>query len=160
MKHAASRDGGASKRRATDQDVPIVRLRSVLGLALERYRLQKGLGLNELARLAEIDPAQLSRLEGGHQVSAHASTLRKLAGALDLNVEHLVRLREVSRRFVFTTATPDGASAAVENAEEFSPVDISVAIEEDPTIPPERKKWLHDCVALVRRAGGLGASTG
>jgi transcriptional regulator with XRE-family HTH domain len=129
--------------------LPPLRLRSPLGLALERYRRAKGLGLNELARLAKLDPAQLSRLEGGHQVSAHAATLRKLARALEVDLEHLLRLADLSRDRGWTTEDADevllhGIATAPE-------ADIESAIERDPTIPRKRKKWLLECLALARK---------
>jgi transcriptional regulator with XRE-family HTH domain len=129
--------------------LPPLRLRSPLGLALERYRHAKGLGMNELARLAKLDPAQLSRLEGGHQVSAHAATLRKLAKALEVDVEDLTRTNTLGRGRGWTT----------ENADEVllhgitpSPLhELESAIERDPTIPRKRKKWLLECVTLARK---------
>lgn len=107
-------------------------------MALDRYRRAKGLGLNELARLAKVEPAQLSRLEGGHQVSAHASTLRKLAAALDVDVDHLMRLAAISRAHAWTTESTD---------EDF----VGALIVRDPTIPRKRKKWLLECLALARK---------
>jgi hypothetical protein len=105
---------------------PLVRMRSVLGMALEEYRLAKGLGLNELAELAGV---------------------RKLAAALAVEVDHLMRLAEASRRFPMTTAMLEVVDRAASG-----PVDVSAAIERDPTIPPERRRWLHECVALARAA--------
>ena len=116
-------------------------------MALEEYRLAKGLGLNELAKLAGVQPAQLSRLEGGHQVSARANTLRKLAAALDVEVDHLMRLAAASRLLPRTVAEMDRAPRAAEE-----PTEVSAAIERDPTIPPDRKRWLQECVALARRS--------
>jgi transcriptional regulator with XRE-family HTH domain len=129
------------------QQVPVIRMRSVLGMALEEYRLAKGLGLNELAKLAAIEPAQLSRLEGGHQATARAATLRRLAAALDVEVDHLMRLAHSSRKFPITTAVVERI-----HREANEGADVSAAIERDPTIPAERKRWLHECVALARMA--------
>jgi transcriptional regulator with XRE-family HTH domain len=135
-------------RRSTGANLPVLRLRSPLGFTLQRHRRAKGLGLNELARLAKVDPAQLSRLEGASQVSVHAATLRKLAKALDMDVELLMRLNALSREHEWTT----------ENAEELLLEGIALpataleaAIERDPTIPRKRKKWLLECVALARK---------
>jgi transcriptional regulator with XRE-family HTH domain len=126
----------------------VLHLRSPLGLALERYRFSKGLGVNELARLANVDPAQISRLEGGHQVSAHASTLRKLAEALEVDADHLARLNALSRVRRWTTG--DEPQLVAEDARQ-APYDIETLIEIDPTIPKKRKKWLRECVALARK---------
>jgi transcriptional regulator with XRE-family HTH domain len=138
----------ARTKRSAEVKLPVLRLRSPLGLALERYRQAKGLGLNELARLAKVDPAQLSRLEGASQVSAHAATLRRLAKALDMDIELLMRLNALSREHDWTT----------ENAEDLllegiaaPATGVEAAIERDPTIPAKRKKWLRECVALARK---------
>jgi transcriptional regulator with XRE-family HTH domain len=139
----------ASARRTTGK-LPTIRMRSPLGLALERYREVKGLGVNELARIAGIDPAQLSRLEGGHQVTAHAATLRKLAAALDVDVDHLARLNEVSRLYGWTTDTTD-EDVRETVAKALAARKIETAIESDPSIPTKRKKWLLECVALARK---------
>jgi transcriptional regulator with XRE-family HTH domain len=144
---STARSKGRAPVNSRPQATPVIRMRSVLGMALEEYRTAKGLGLNELAKLAGVEPAQLSRLEGGHQVTARASTLRKLAVALDVEVDHLMRLAESSRKFPITTAVLERIERA---ADEQS--DVSTAIERDPTIPAERKRWLHECVALARMA--------
>lgn len=135
-------------RDSSDEKLPVLKLRSPLGVALERYRRAKGMGLNELARKAKVDPAQLSRLEGASQVSAHATTLRKLAKALDMDIELLMRLNSISRDHEWTTENADdllleGLAAPVARVE--------AAIENDPSIPPKRKKWLLECVALARK---------
>lgn len=136
-------------RRATAK-LPTIRMRSPLGMALEDYRQAKGLGLNELARIASIDPAQLSRLEGGHQVTAHAATLRKLAAALDVDVDHLARLNEITRLYGWTTdSTDEDVRETVAKA--LAARTIKTAIESDPSIPTRRKKWLLQCVELARR---------
>ncbi len=126
-----------------------IRLRSVLGMALERYRLERGLGLNELARRAGIQAAQLSRLEGGHQVTAHASTLRKLADALDVDVQHLMRLRQVSQEHPCTTAdiaeTLEKARMPLAEKDE-----VKGAIERDDSFSKPAKEFLLGCVAFAR----------
>ncbi len=128
----------------------VLQARTPLGLALSEYRQAKGWGINELARVAHVDPAQVSRLEGAHQVSAHASTLRKLAAALEVDVDHLLRLNEISRRYQWRTDRPDPVIA--EAAAKYGvPCDIETAIKADDSIPAKRKKWLIECVALARK---------
>ena len=140
----------SERKQRTAAEGLVLRLRSPLGLAVERYRVAKGLGTNELARLAKVDPAQLSRLERGHQVSAHAVTLRKLAAALGVDVDHLARLNALSRVRRWTT---DDAPQTVSHSttQVTPPPDLDTAIELDPTIPKKRKKWLRECVALARK---------
>ena len=121
-----------------------------LGHGPRRYRRAKGLGLNELARLAKVEPAQLSRLEGGHQVSAHAATLRKLAAALDVDVEHLMRLERSAVRMPGRPKPPTKSSSQISGGRPVCS-ELESAIERDPTIPRKRKKWLLECVALARK---------
>jgi len=140
----------ARTRRGLTDKLPTLRLRGPLGMALGRYRMAKGLGLNELARLAKVDPAQLSRLEGGGQGTAHATTLRKLAKVLEVDAEHLMRLAAISRAYAWTTeSTDEEFVAALRKAGELAGVET--AIQRDPTIPPKRKKWLLECVSLARQ---------
>jgi transcriptional regulator with XRE-family HTH domain len=135
-------------RRSTGAKLPVLRLRSPLGLALERHRQAKGLGLNELARLAKVDPAQLSRLERASQVSAHAATLRKLAKALEMDIELLMRLNALGRDHEWTT---ENAEDLLSEGIALPATALEAAIERDPTIPRKRKKGLLECVALARK---------
>jgi transcriptional regulator with XRE-family HTH domain len=140
------------RRSGKPAERPVVRLRSVLGLALEEYRQAKGLGLRELADKAGLDPAQLSRLERGHQVSAHAATLRKLAEVLEVEPKVLLQLAESSREQRWTT---EGVVATAPSAESGKQTDctVEVAIEQDRSIPPKQKRWLRECVNIARLAG-------
>ncbi len=117
-------------------------------MALARYRMEKGWGLNELARLAELDPAQLSRLEGGHQVTARAPTLRKLAKVLEVEIDHLMRLAQISRSHPLTTASI--GEVVDEVGLPGIPTELEVAIQRDSSIPGGSKKWLLECVARAR----------
>ena len=130
--------------------VPL-RLRSTLGLALEQYRLARGLGLRELAGQAGLDPSQLSRLERGHQVSAHPSTLRKLAEALQVDVKDLMDLARLSQEQAGASATASGG-VLVGQSKVLPECTPEQAIEEDKTIPDDKKQWLRECVAMARLA--------
>ncbi len=57
---------------------------------LRELRKLRALSQDELARAAGIGRATLSRIERG-ETGAHGRTLRKLAGALGVCVEELVR---------------------------------------------------------------------
>jgi hypothetical protein len=74
--------------------------------------------------------------------------LRKLAKALDMDVDLLMRLNALSREHEWTTENADDLlleGIAVPAAR------VEAAIELDPTIPKKRKKWLRECVALARK---------
>jgi DNA-binding XRE family transcriptional regulator len=60
---------------------------------LKELRKLRALSQEELAEAAEIGRATLSRIERG-ETGAHGRTLRKLAGALGVGVEELVKAEE------------------------------------------------------------------
>ena len=57
-----------------------------LGSQIKRYRERRGLGLNELSRLAVVRAATLSNLETEKRNDALVRTLEKLARALGVTV--------------------------------------------------------------------------
>lgn len=61
-----------------------------LGAYIRHRRETLGLGLNELARLAGVEPAVLHRLETGKQKGAQPHNLRGIAEALDMSVEEML----------------------------------------------------------------------
>jgi len=56
---------------------------------LRRLRLERGLGLRALAARADLHPSVLSRLENAERRSVKPETLRRLANALEVDVEEL-----------------------------------------------------------------------
>ena len=107
--------------------------------------MEKGLGLNELAKRADIQPAQLSRLERGHQLSAHAATLRKIAKALGIKVAKLMQVQ--------AWTTKDVANVLEEAGVSIGPGAVEQSIINDPSISADRKKWLLECVSVARLSG-------
>ena len=55
------------------------------GQLIRARRLERGLGLNELARKIPMDSGNLSLLERGKR-GAHMATLRRIAAELDLRM--------------------------------------------------------------------------
>ncbi len=150
---ANAEDIGARKRRKRTKadSVPEFHLRSALGVAIERYRIEKGFGLNELARRAKVDPSQLSRIERGHQVTAHGSTLRKIAKALHVDIGHLTRLKEMARTHAWTTKDVDEILDEVGSERlAFAEGAVEKAIQHDEMISTELRQWLLKFVALAR----------
>ena len=62
-----------------------------LGEIIRAGRLAKKLGLRELARELDITPSYLSDIENDRRVPSE-EVLRKLAGRLDLDADHLLAL--------------------------------------------------------------------
>lgn len=82
--------------------LPVIRLRSPLGMALERYRKAKGWRLPDLAKQVGLSPQTLHHIEGSHRPRPTNDTLRRLADALGVDFEHLCRLRLVGLRHPIT----------------------------------------------------------
>ncbi len=66
--------------------------RSIPLSSLRELRRNRGLTQRELAKLAEVSPGSVYRLENGLR-GAYPATLRKLAAALEVPTEDLVRER-------------------------------------------------------------------
>jgi transcriptional regulator with XRE-family HTH domain len=123
-------------------------LRSGLGIVLEREIRRSGLSLNEFSKRASVPSATISKLVNGQQRSASRRTLAKLATFLGRETWHLEMLGSnipVDFSGLPEPETPPGV-LELEMA-------IERAIDEDPRIPPKRKRWLKQCVELARSAG-------
>ena len=69
------------------------RARQALGQAVRGLRERCGLSQEELAARAEVEPAQISRLEAG-QADPGWGEARRIAAALDSSVDQLAELVE------------------------------------------------------------------
>jgi transcriptional regulator with XRE-family HTH domain len=56
---------------------------------IRKVRLEKGIGLNELARQIEIEPSYLSQLERGEKKNPSKNIMEKISNALDKSVQEL-----------------------------------------------------------------------
>lgn len=122
--------------------------RSALGVFIEQELKKSGLSLNRFSKRAGVQPATVSNLINGEQQSANKKTLGKLAKALGREVWHLELLTSdapIDVEGLARPTTPPGVLRAQSALEE--------AIDEDPTIPPRRKKWLKQCVEMSRISG-------
>ena len=61
-----------------------------LGENLKRFRLKKKLSQGDLANILVVDRAYISNIENG-RMNPTLSTIAKIAGALDVSVEKLVK---------------------------------------------------------------------
>lgn len=78
-------------------------LEQIIALRVREYRQAKGLSVANLARLADLSKAMLSKIENA-QTSCSLSTLARLAAALEVPVTTLFRGVEAEREAVFTRA--------------------------------------------------------
>gem|GEM_PF-1690733 len=60
-----------------------------LGRRIRNLRSMRGLGLNELARAADVSPGYLSQIESGRRGNPSVEVLARLARALDVTVQYL-----------------------------------------------------------------------
>jgi transcriptional regulator with XRE-family HTH domain len=58
------------------------------GAAIQSKRLERGLGLQEFARMCGVDAGNLSRIERG-KAGARMATLRQIAAALDVAITEI-----------------------------------------------------------------------
>ncbi|WP_054958156.1 transcriptional regulator [Paenibacillus dakarensis] len=61
------------------------------GSYLKQLREKRGLSMNQLAQAAEISGSQISRIESGLRGIPKPQTIRKIADALDISYEELMR---------------------------------------------------------------------
>ncbi|OMQ15526.1 DNA-binding protein [Modestobacter sp. VKM Ac-2676] len=87
----------------TTDDAPAGHLEDVIALRVREFRLAKGTSLAELARLAEMSKAMLSKIENA-QTSCSLSSLSRLAAALEVPVTALFRGVDAEREAVYTPA--------------------------------------------------------
>ncbi len=88
---------------AAHDETPSGHLEGVIALRVREFRLAKGISLAELARLASISKAMLSKIENA-QTSSSLSSLARLADALAVPVTALFRGVDAEREAVFTPA--------------------------------------------------------
>ncbi|MET8982640.1 XRE family transcriptional regulator [Streptomyces sp. NPDC004539] len=95
---------GGPAAREVDQPTPSEGdLERVIGMQVRQYRLATGLTVGELATLAGISKAMLSKIENA-RISCSLTTLARLAAALDVPVTALFRGADTGREAVFTPA--------------------------------------------------------
>ncbi|MBE6066130.1 MAG: helix-turn-helix transcriptional regulator [Clostridium lundense] len=63
----------------------------MFGENIKKIRESKGLGLNELARLAGVNASYLSALERGEKENPTVTTLKKIADALEVTIDELMK---------------------------------------------------------------------
>lgn len=64
---------------------------SKIGLNFKKLRAQKGYSLEKVARLADLSLNTVVRLESGTNKNPTIETLTKIAGALEVSVDDLLK---------------------------------------------------------------------
>jgi len=83
--------------------IPHNALEIAIGRQVRRYRIQQGLTVADLARVAGISNGMLSKIENG-QISPSLSSLTSVASALNVPVTALFRQFEETREATFVRA--------------------------------------------------------
>ena len=122
---------------------------SRLGAFIQAKRRQLGLSMTELAKGAGVDASQISRLERGHQRTAHASTLEALAQALDTD-PRLLKVLSYQLAESPPLDFPDVEEVLGARTGEAAGMSVEEVILADRGIPEDKKEWLLDCVAVAR----------
>lgn len=63
---------------------------STLGNNIKRLRIEKHIGVSELAKLAGVGIATISQIESGDRGTLRCDTLEKIASAIDVSVNDLL----------------------------------------------------------------------
>ncbi len=79
-----------------------------IGKRVRRIRRSADLTQGQLAQLAGVNSGTLARLEQGGIQDPHFSTLEKLAGALDVRIEHLYSTEPIEEPALAGTRTGKG----------------------------------------------------
>ena len=67
---------------------------SIEGQNIKKIREQKNIGITELAKKAKVGIATISELESGIRKRPSGSTLKKIADALDININEILGITE------------------------------------------------------------------
>lgn len=67
---------------------------SILGQNIKRIRELKGISAYKLAKLADIGNSTVSQIESGKRQTLNGSTIEKIAKALNVDVNQLVKLED------------------------------------------------------------------
>jgi len=120
-----------------------------LGQRVRDFRYFKGWGPDELASRAEISRTAIYQIENGKTGSPHASTLRRIAVALDVSMDELLGHPESTARQTTRTVTDHAVSASPgRECADWMPADgglLALLPHEDPKQLEDRiQQWITD----------------
>ena len=115
-----------------------------LGYYIRNKRLQKNIGLREMAELLHISPAYLSNLESGKHSMTNPLLLKKI-----LNVDHLKLFKIIG----YTDKDMSDLKKEImsELIEEISNIEIGKILEELMKMEPEKVFLVKEYIGLLNR---------
>jgi len=118
-----------------------------LGYYIRNKRLQKNIGLREMAELLHISPAYLSNLESGKHSMTNPLLLKKISKIL--NVDHLKLFKIIG----YTDKDMSDLKKEImsELIEEISDIEIGKIIEELMKMEPEKVFLVKEYIGLLNR---------
>jgi len=118
-----------------------------LGYYIRNKRLQKNIGLREMAELLHISPAYLSNLESGKHSMTNPLLLKKISNIL--NVDHLKLFKIIG----YTDKDMSDLKKEImsELIEEISNIEIGKILEELMKMEPEKVFLVKEYIGLLNR---------
>ena len=118
-----------------------------LGYYIRNKRLQKNIGLREMAELLHISPAYLSNLESGKHSMTNPLLLKKISKIL--NVDHLKLFKIIG----YTDKDMSDLKKEImsELIEEISNIEIGKILEELMKMEPEKVFLVKEYIGLLNR---------
>ena len=118
-----------------------------LGYYIRNNRLQKNIGLREMAELLHISPAYLSNLESGKHSMTNPLLLKKISKIL--NVDHLKLFKIIG----YTDKDMSDLKKEImsELIEEISNIEIGKILEELMKMEPEKVFLVKEYIGLLNR---------
>ena len=122
-----------------------------LGYYIRNKRLQKNIGLREMAELLHISPAYLSNLESGKHSMTNPLLLKKISKIL--NVDHLKLFKIIG----YTDKDMSDLKKEImsELIEEISNIEIGKILEELMKMEPEKVFVVKEYIGLLNRGSNL-----
>ena len=118
-----------------------------LGYYIKNKRLQKNIGLREMAEMLKISPAYLSNLESGKHNMTNPLLLKKIAKIL--KIDHLKLFKIIG----YTDKDMSDLKKEImsELIEEISDIEIGKIIEELMKMEPEKVFLVKEYIGLLNR---------
>ena len=118
-----------------------------LGYYIKNKRLQKNIGLREMAELLQISPAYLSNLESGKHSMTNPLLLKKISKVL--NIDHLERFKIIG----YTDKDMSDLKKEImsELINEISDIELGKIIEELMKMEPEKIFLVKQYIELLNK---------
>ena len=118
-----------------------------LGYYIKNKRLQKNIGLREMAELLQISPAYLSNLESGKHSMTNPLLLKKISKVL--NIDHLKLFKRIG--YTDKDMTDLKKEIMSELINEISDIELGKIIEELMKMEPEKVFLVKQYIELLNK---------